>query len=74
MVNNTVSGFVGQQENVRVAAVADHVSTFVSQPVVAHRSLPYRRTSEAVGQRLKWYMKPVFYYFVWPLWLLLPEG
>ncbi len=72
MVNNTVSVLYPapvMQEKARVAAVADnHVSTYISKPVIAQRVITMtEKTEVAAVTEMKWYLKPAFYYVIWPL-------
>ena len=49
-----------------LVAKHNHVSTFVSRPV-AHRLVTLTGETETIPAESKWYMKPVFFYVVWPL-------
>ncbi|MEP7372848.1 MAG: hypothetical protein ABI675_05620 [Chitinophagaceae bacterium] len=42
------------------------VASFISRPV-AHRLVTLSGETETVTEEIKWYMKPVFFYIVWPL-------
>ena len=59
-----------------VQADTDHASTnaasvpapsYVRKPVVAKRFVTMTTEKVAMVAELKWYMKPAFYYFVWPV-------
>lgn len=73
MVNSTVSVLYpapAMQEKARVTAVADnHVTTYVSKPVIAQRVITMAEKTEvaAAVTEIKWYLKPAFYYVIWPL-------
>lgn len=71
MVTNPVAVMLPAAETEkRTTAVADRSSTYVSvkRPVITQRVVATRAVPEVVAvSDVKWYMKPVFYYFVWPV-------
>ena len=53
--------------------VATKVSTTASRPVT-HRLITLSGETETISAELKWYMKPVFSYFVWPVLAAVAGG
>jgi hypothetical protein len=69
MVNNPVAVlYPAIQEKSHVAVAVQPSGTYVSQPVMTQRfTTTVVRERTAVVPQLKWYMTPLFYYFVWPV-------
>ena len=83
MVSNGVSVLMPARQEIvsePAPAIADHdhiyVSTRISKPVIAQRFAATVTNSPintaiakdpVIVSDIKWYMKPVFYYFIWPV-------
>ena len=55
------------------ALVANKVAALVSRPV-AHRLVTLTGETETFPTEIKWYMKPVFFYVVWPVMAAVVGG
>ena len=66
MVLNKVPALSASHVDNRGSLVANKIPAFVSRPV-AHRLVTLSGETEIIPAEIKWYMKPVFYYFVWPV-------
>ena len=67
MILNKIPALSASRVDNRGTLVANnHVATFVSRPV-AHRLVTLTGETETIPVEIKWYMKPVFFYIVWPL-------
>lgn len=67
MVLNKVPALSASSVDDRGTLMADKVSAFANRPVT-HRLVTLTSQAEIVTIEInKWYMKPVFLYFVWPV-------
>jgi hypothetical protein len=66
MVLNKVPVLSTSRVDDRGTLVAPKVPAFTSRPV-AHRLVTLTGETEIITAEIKWYMKPVFFYFIWPL-------
>jgi hypothetical protein len=75
MIRNKVSSLVVNMVDDQPAYVARQVSGFVSRPAkYAHRLLTIAGKSETATDEKKWYMKPLFYYVIWPVCAAVAGG
>jgi|SRR5688500_16982692 len=66
MILNKVPSLVVSIADDRPTYVANHASSFTRQPAT-HRLLSITgTTTETITSEVKWYMKPLFVYVVWP--------
>lgn len=66
MVLNNVPALSASHVDDRGTLIAKKIPAFVNRPV-AHRLVTLTGETEIVPAEIKWYMKPVFFYFVWPV-------
>jgi hypothetical protein len=68
MIENKVPALVASMADDHPTYIAGQVSGFVSRPsAYSHRLLPIGGNPEAQVAEIKWYLKPLFYYVVWPV-------
>lgn len=73
MVLNKVPALASSGVDDRGTLVAAKAPAFVSRPV-AHRLVTLTGETEIIPAEIKWYMKPVFFYFVWPVLAVVLGG
>ena len=66
MILNKIPALSASRVDDRGTLVSDRVTTFISRPV-AHRLVTLTGETETIPAEIKWYMKPVFFYVVWPV-------
>ena len=67
MVRNKVPSLVASMVDDQPAYVSKNVSSFVSPPVkYTHRVLTIAGKSETAIAEIKWYLRPLFCYVIWP--------
>ncbi|MEI9909022.1 MAG: hypothetical protein WDO71_04760 [Bacteroidota bacterium] len=68
MIKNKEPVFVSGMADDKPAYIAGQVSGFVSRPAeYSHRLLPIDNNAEMPSAEIKWYLKPLFYYIIWPV-------
>lgn len=74
MILNKVPALAANMADEHPTYVANHVSSFSRQPA-RHRLVTVTgTTSQAITEDVKWYLKPLFVYVVWPLCAAIAGG
>ena len=73
MILNKATVLSGSRVDHQGTLVADKVSTTISRPVT-RRLVTHSGETETIAAEIKWYMKPVFFYIVWPVLAAVTGG
>lgn len=74
MILNKVPSLAASRVDNHPTYVANHVSTFTRQPVTQRLVTITGTATETITHEVKWYMKPLFVYVIWPVCAAIVGG
>jgi hypothetical protein len=74
MILNKVPALAASRVDEHPTYVANHVSSFARKPVTHRLVSVTGTTSEAITEDVKWWLKPLFVYAIWPICAAIAGG